>query len=131
MHARKSKSLVAAFVFEQIEKSKEPIEAIAAKAGMRAEVLKLIAEGRVKLAINQAHDFAKALQVEGIYLLRLLLEDYLPDSWSIIQDNLQELAITPYEQEVLDGYRRVAQGRDIAVCIFPAAGHVEVVPPSR
>jgi hypothetical protein len=91
----------------------------------------MITAGTAKLAVNQAGDLAKAIKVDGIYLLRLLLEDYLPESWSIIQDKLAELAITPYEQEIVDAYRQLSQGRDIAVFMFPAAPHVEIVPPKQ
>jgi hypothetical protein len=123
------KSLVAQFVSETIAKSDRSIDDIALDASIQPKVLQMIMAGTAKLAINQANDLAQALKVDGIYLLRLILEDYLPESWSIIQDKLAELAITPYEQEILEGYRQLSQGREIAVFMFPAAPHVEVVPP--
>ena len=131
MQSRKRQSLVAEFVAEQLQKSTRTIDEVAEQAGMPPKVISMISAGQSKLPINQVDALAKALGVETVYLLRLVLEDYLPDSWSIVQDKLQELAITPYEQEVIDGYRRLSQGRDIGVLMFPAHGYVEVVPPTK
>src|SRR5690348_9252741 len=79
---------VAQFISEQIAKSDRAIDDIALDAGMKPRLLRMITAGTAKLAVNQAGDLAKAIKVDGIYLLRLLLEDYLPESWSIIQDKL-------------------------------------------
>jgi transcriptional regulator with XRE-family HTH domain len=129
MQANNSKSLVAQFVGEQLGKSKRTVDEVAAQVGMSAKVLTMIASGKLKLAINQADALAKALGVDTTYVLRLVLEDSLPDAWSVIQDRLTELAITEFEQQIVDAYRRLSQGRDIAVFMFPAVGSVEVVPP--
>lgn len=126
---RKNVSVVAEFVREQVEKSGLTVDEVASRAGMSGKVLKMIVEGQTKLPINQTPRLAEALGVDGVYLLRLVLEENLPEVWAIIQANLAELGITDFEQEVVEGYRQLGQGRNIPVFMFPAQGYVEVVPP--
>lgn len=128
MQKGKNASIVAEFIGEQIKKSGLTVEEVATRAGMSGKVLKMIVEGQTKLPINQVEAVAKALGVDGVYLLRLVLEEYLPETWAIIQDKLAQLSITDYEQEIVEGYRQLGQGRNIPVFMFPAQGYVEVIP---
>lgn len=130
MQTRNSRSVVVRFLIEQIEKSGRPVEDVARQAGMSSRMLQMILDGQTKLAINQADPIANALGVEPVFVLRLVLEDSLPQVWAILQDKLAELSITPFEEEVVTAYRRLAQGRDIRILMLPAGqGYVEVVPP--
>lgn len=128
MQAQK-KSFVSEFLSEELGKSKRTVDDVASAAGMSAKELTMIVRGQLKLPINKADSLAKALGIETIHLLRLILEDALPDYWALIQDRLDELAITQAEIDVVEGYRRLSAGRNIAVFMFPATGpYVEVVP---
>lgn len=131
MQARKSRSVVVCFLAEQIEKSGRTVEDVAQQAGMNPTMLRMILEGESKLAFNQVDPMANALGVEPVFVLRLALEDALPQVWAIVQEKLAELAVSDYERKVLQGYRRLSQGRDIPVVMVPGFDHVEVRPPRR
>lgn len=85
-------SQVALLVTEQIRKvGKKQLE-IAEEAGFdHPNVITMIKQGRTKLPLGKIGLVAKALEIDPIYLLKLCIEEYQPETWEAIGPLLDEM----------------------------------------
>lgn len=99
-------SQVALFVTEQIRiVGKKQLE-IAEEAGFEnPNVITMIKQGRTKLPLGKVGLVAKALDVDPIYLLKLCIEEYQPETWEAIGPLLEEM-VTKDELDIVKAIRK-------------------------
>ena len=94
-------SQVALLVTEQIRiVGKKQLE-IAEEAGFEnPNVITMIKQGRTKLPIGKVGLVAKALEIDPMYLLKLCIEEYQPETWEAIRPFMDEV-VTKDEMHVV------------------------------
>jgi transcriptional regulator with XRE-family HTH domain len=118
---------VGQFLRDEIKRSRRSLRDVADQADMHPAMLRMILAGSTKLPLDAVEPLARAVQADPIALLRLLLKQSMPESWSTIENRLAELVFTPLERRVVEAYRTLTKGREIAIFMFPARPHSLVV----
>ena len=85
-------SQVALLVTEQIRiVGKKQLE-IAEEAGFEnPNVITMIKQGKTKLPLGKVGLVAKALKIDPIYLLKICIEEYQPETWEAIRPFMDEV----------------------------------------
>jgi hypothetical protein len=105
------KVTVAQYVEQQIALSNKTQKQIADEIGYdKANIITMIKTGATKLPINKVGPLARALHVDPAHLLRLVMEEYLPETWETIQGIVGQSLLSDGEVEVLRVIHEAAGG---------------------
>ena len=91
----------------------------------------MIKQGSTRLPLDKVGLLAKAIDLDPVYLLRIVMQEYMPDTYTAIEESLADIALSDYEQEVLEAYRELAKGPDMSVVLCPVNSVVMVEPTGR
>lgn len=115
MNNRKSPS-VAAYIRTQIAICGVSQKDIATALGYEnPNVISMIKQGKTKLPITKVGQLAKVLEVDPIYLLRLTMSEYCPDTWQVFQHLIGRSLITANELALIEVVRRACGDVDLAL----------------
>jgi hypothetical protein len=106
---------VAEYVASAISRSGKSNAQIAEEIGypaVRANLISMIRTNRSKLPINKVALFAKAVHVDPVHLISLVLAEYSPDTYEALAPFLGT-SMTEGEAEVLNVLRHEANGLPI------------------
>jgi predicted nucleic acid-binding OB-fold protein len=107
----KRKVSVAQYIEQQIALSSKSQKDIAAEIGYeKPNVLSMIKQGQTKLPVNKVGPLAKALGIDPVHLLRLVLAEYLPETWAAIEDIVGQSLVSAGEKKLLDELRAALGG---------------------
>lgn len=99
---------VADYLSAAIDISGKTQKEVANEAGYtKANFLSMMKTGVTKVPIDKVPALARACGVDAKHFLRLALNEYMPDTWEVIQDTLNTDMLTKDEQDVLNAYRKV------------------------
>lgn len=99
-------SRVAAFVSERIRVTGKKQVDIAEEAGFeQPNVITMIKQGKTKLPLAKVGTMAKALEADPVYLLKLCVEEYQPDTWEAISPYMEEM-VTADELRIVHAIRK-------------------------
>lgn len=88
-----------------------------------ADAVRAFTQGTAKIPVNKIGPLARALEIDPVYFLRLVLSEYLPDVLVAIDDVLQFPMLTANERGLIDAYRKVSNGADavaVTVTMIPS-----------
>jgi transcriptional regulator with XRE-family HTH domain len=110
---------VAEFLADRIAAVDKTQKQIASECGFdNANVITMFKNGSTKLPIGRIALLAKAIEVDPIHLLRLVMLEYIPDLWESIETIMQNTVLTANELQLVQAYREVnGGGDDVAVVI--------------
>lgn len=109
----KSKLTVAQFLTIKIKESSKTQKEIAAEVGYdAANVITMFKQGLTKLPLNAVGPVARALDVDPVYLLRLVFNEYYPDTFEAIEHALGTLLITENERKLIELFRLKTNNED-------------------
>lgn len=74
-------------------------------------VITMIRKGRTKLPVDKVEQFAAALSVDTVCLLRRVMHEYMPEQLEVIEQCLGAL-VTNSERCVLEVWRHATDGND-------------------
>lgn len=75
--------------------------------------ISMIKEGITKLPINRVPAFAKALGVDPIHLLRITMQEYMPETWQVIEQLLGGSMISEQEKVLLSVVRKTTRNVEL------------------
>lgn len=106
---------VADYIGQQILLSGKAQREIAAEIGYdKPNVITMFKQGTTKVPMNKVALLAKSLGVDPLHLLRLVMSEYMPETWAIISDILKaEDTMTQSEAKILSIVRNSANGQDV------------------
>lgn len=109
-----NKITVAGYLTQQISISPKTQAEITSELGLeKANIITMFKQGKTKVPINRVPAMARALNVDQIYLLSLVMSEYMPDAWSAIQSVLKTALITEYESAILSVVREASGGMNL------------------
>ena len=115
---------VADFIADRLAETDKTQRQVAQECGFeKPNIITMFKNGSTKLPLNRIGRLAKALDVEPAYLLRLAMQEYMPDTWEAIEDVMQSTVLTSNEIDLIRAYRR-ATGDSDAVTSIVDNGHV-------
>ena len=122
---------VASFIRERLNASSLSAHAVASAAGWGSEtVLELIMQGRTKLPINMVRPLAEALGVSPATLLRLVMREYMPETYREIVQILDCDVLSAFDRDALEAVRHVSRNGEHSICISRSERMVIVGLPS-
>lgn len=109
---------VADFIAQKLAESDKTQIEISQLCGFEnANVVSMIKTGKTKLPINRIGPFAKALDVDPAYLLRLVLCEYLPETWEAIEEVIRTPVLSKNEADLIRTFRHISGNSDAKVAV--------------
>lgn len=117
---------VSDFITARLAQSDKTQRQIAEECGFEnPNVITMFKTGATKIPVNRIGAIAKALDVDPAYLLRLVLNEYLPDTWQSIEDIIEGTVLTGNELELVRLFRSATGNTDPKpVALKPSTGSV-------
>lgn len=99
---------VAEYLTQQINLSGKTQQEIAREVGFpKPNVISMIKNGNTKLPISKIAPMAKALGIDPVHLFRIVMQEYDPDTWAIIEESiLKQPVISANEYEIIQVMRQ-------------------------
>jgi len=111
MRTTKRQVTVAEYIEQQIALSEKSQKDIAAEIGYdKPNVLSMIKQGQTKLPVNKVGPLAKALGIDPVHLLRLVMNEYMPETWKAIEMVAGQSLVSAGEKKLLDELRAALGG---------------------
>lgn len=90
---------------------------IAAEIGYtKPNIITMFKQGLTNLPINKVDAMARAIHADPVFLLRLVLSEYMPDSYETITRILGDTAVySENEKSIIADIRKVTNGDDVVI----------------
>lgn len=113
MNHQPNSTAVAQLIRERVAQVSKTPSRIADEVGLNSpNLLQLVCEGRAKLPVQHVQAVASALGIDPVHLMRLVVTEYLPGVWEVVEQALQGTALTTNERKLVDAYRQVTGNSD-------------------
>lgn len=118
MHKPLTPITVAEFIADRLAEIDKTQREIAEACGFETpNVITMFKKGQMKVPLDRVGSLAKALDVDPAHLLRLSLQEYLPETWNAIEEILHSTVLTKNELELVRKYRQVTGDSDAQAMI--------------
>lgn len=105
-------SKVAKFLTDKIDSSPLSQKEIALRLGYtKPNIITMFKQGTTKLPVDKVGLMADALDVDQVKLLKLVMTEYMPDTWEAIQ-SIVGFAATENEQRMIEIIREASDDTD-------------------
>ncbi|MCG5512774.1 hypothetical protein [Ectothiorhodospira shaposhnikovii] len=99
----------------QLEMSEKSQREIAAELGYpNANIMTMFKKGITKIPVSKVGPLAKALNVDPAYMLRIAMNDYMPEVLETIEEIMGDV-VTEKERAILKVIREGADGKDVHI----------------
>ena len=110
---------VAEFISDKLSQSDKTQREIAEQCGFEhPNIITMFKNGSTKLPLNRIGALAHALDVDPAHLLRLVMLEYVPDTWNAIESITQCTLLTTNELELIRSYRQITGDNDAAPVVI-------------
>ena len=107
------RTTVAEFIADRLAASDKTQREISQECGFETpNIITMFKTGATKLPLNRIGPLAKALDADPAHLLRLVMTEYIPDTWDEIENIMQSTILTTNELELVHAYRAVTGDND-------------------
>lgn len=105
---------VADYITQQIAMSGKPQKEIAEELNYdKPNIITMFKQGKTKVPLNKVPMLAKSLGVDPVHFLRIVLLEYAPEIWEVLDAVVGREMITENERKILGIIRNASQGYDI------------------
>lgn len=67
----------------------------------KANIITMIKQGKTKLPLDKVGKMAKAIEVDPIHLFKMVMQEYMPETWTEVQRMIGQEVITENELEFI------------------------------
>lgn len=122
------RSTVAEFLADKIAAIDKTQRQISEECGFdNPNIITMFKLGQTKLPINRIALLAKALDVDPAYLLRLVMHEYIPESWEAIENIMKSTVLTSNELNLVRAYREVTGDNDAVAVVIDRSAVLAIV----
>jgi len=119
---------VADFIADCLADSDKTQREIAQECGFeQPNIITMFKNGATKLPLNRIGALAKALDADPAHLLRLVMCEYMPDTWDAIESILHSTVLTANELELVRAYRTVTGDSDACAVVIDRNAVIAIV----
>lgn len=99
---------VAEYLTQQINLCGKTQSEIARESGFnKPNIITMLKQGATKLPMSKVGLMAKALEVDSLHLFKLMMQEYEPDTWEVLQDSiLKQPVVTANELAIIEVIRQ-------------------------
>lgn len=111
---KKTGITVAAYLDQMLALSEKSQKIIAEEVGYeKPNIITMIKQGKTKLPVSKVGPFAKALGIDPSHLLRLVMSEYMPDTWDSISPLIGQSLVTDSEMAIIHVVREACGGIEL------------------
>lgn len=115
---QQSANRVFEMLFDAIEQRGESFATVSEEYGLGSPgVLVQCWNGNLMIPVSFVPGIARFLKVDAAWLLRIYLEDHLPDTMTVIDKCGLSMMVTERERELVLSYRRATRDQDLSITI--------------
>lgn len=119
---------VSDFIADRLADSDKTQRQVAQECGFdNPNVISMFKRGQLKLPINRIEALAKALDADPVHLLRLVMLENLPESWTAIEDIMKSTILTANEFELVRAFREVTGDADAQAVVIDRDAVIAIV----
>lgn len=113
MHKPVTPITVAEFIADRLAEIDKTQREIAEACGFETpNVISMFKKGQMKVPLDRVGPLAKALDADPAHLLRLAMQEYLPETWSSIEEIFHSTILSANELELVRKFRQVTGNSD-------------------
>ena len=90
-------------------------------------VFESIKQGKVKLPFALVQKLADALSIDGSDLLRKVMQEYMPEVITAVDELLQPAKLSANERKLLSTYRQLSDGQDVQPMVIDGNSVIALV----
>jgi hypothetical protein len=99
---------VAQYLSAQIDQSPKTQLEISKEVGFEApNIITMLKQGKTKVPLNRVGKLATALDINPRHLMRMVLEEYMPETWLAVEETIGQLLLSHEEEEIIRTYREM------------------------
>lgn len=122
------RTTVAEFIADRLAESDKTQREIAQECGFEhPNIITMFKNGSTKLPVNRIGALAKALDVDSAHLLRLVMLEYLPETWQCVEELMQSTLLTANELALVRAYREATGDSDARPVVINRDAVITVV----
>jgi len=122
------RTTVAEFIADRLAESDKTQREIAQECGFEhPNIITMFKNGSTKLPVNLIGALAKALDVDPAHLLRLVMLEYLPETWQCVEELMQSTLLTANELALVRAYREATGDSDARPVVINRDAVITVV----
>lgn len=119
---------VAEFIADRLADTDKTQREISEECGFETpNIITMFKNGSTKLPMNRIGPLAKAIGADPAHLLRLVMTEYLPDTWIEIENILQSTVLTANELALVRAYREVTGDSDAVPVVINRDAVIAIV----
>lgn len=119
---------VAEFLADRIAAIDKTQREISVECGFdNPNIITMFKNGQTKLPINRIAPLAKALDVDPAHLLRLVMSEYMKESWECVENIMQSTVLSANELSLVRAYREVTGDNDAAAVVIDRSAILAIV----
>lgn len=119
---------VAQYLEGVINKSVKSQIEIAAECGWSTpNMVTMVKQGTTKLPLERIGPLAKSLGIDAVHLLRLVMQEYTPETFVAVEAAVGTTILTERERRLINRYRQFTEGTDPEVVVTDAMDVIALV----
>ena len=119
---------IAGFIADRLAETDKTQREIAAECGFETpNIITMFKNGSTKVPLNRIGALAKALDADPAHMLRLAMQEYMPNTWESIEDTLKSTLLTANELKLLRAYREATGNADPEAVVINRDSVIAVV----
>lgn len=128
MTAQATITTAAEFIADRLASIDKTQRQVAEECGFnKPNIITMFKKGSTKIPTNRIGPLAKALGADPAHLLRLVMTEYLPDTWEAIEETMQSTILTANELKLIRAYREVTGDSDAEAVVINRDAVIAVV----
>lgn len=110
-----SQLTAAQYLAVAIDKSGKSQTEIASELGYpNPNIITMFKQGRTKIPVPRVPEIAKVLETDPIHLMRVVMNEYQPEVWKVLEATLGKSLVSESEMKVVNLIREEAGSLDVA-----------------
>lgn len=119
---------IADFIANHLAELDKTQREIAAECGFETpNIITMFKKGSTKVPMNRIGPLAKALGADPAHMLRLAMQEYMPDTWESIEETLKSTVLTTNELKLIRAYREATGNADPEAVVINRNSVIAVV----
>jgi len=119
---------IADFIANHLAELDKTQREIAAECGFETpNIITMFKKGSTKVPMNRIGPLAKALGADPAHMLRLAMQEYMPDTWESIEETLKSTVLTDNELKLIRAYREATGNADPEAVVINRNSVIAVV----
>lgn len=119
---------VADYIADRLAESGKTQREVAEECGFeKPNIITMFKNGSTKVPLNRIGPLAKAIGADPAHLLRLVMNEYFPDTWEAVENIMQSTVLTANELALIRNYREMTGDNDAAPVVINRDAVIAIV----